>query len=103
MTKKANDALPVLYEATFGRRGLDLIPGAGRSAVLSLPPVLLLIPAPSPGASAQVSRPMDDAYDLQIHVGNVAQLTQQVLQLRSQQLLTAEALAAMRTAKDLAD
>ena len=78
---KANDALPVLYEATFGRRGLDLIPGAGRSAVLSLPPVLLLIPAPSPGASAQVSRPMDDAYDLQIHVGNVAQLTQQVLQL----------------------
>ena len=100
---KANDALPVLYEATFGRRGLDLIPGAGRSAVLSLPPVLLLIPAPSPGASAQVSRPMDDAYDLQIHVGNVAQLTQQVLQLRAQQLLTAEALAAMRTAKDLAD
>jgi hypothetical protein len=62
--RKATEVLPVLYEVTFGQRRLDIIPRAGRSAVVSLPPAPPLIPAPSPGASAQANRPMDDACDL---------------------------------------
>jgi hypothetical protein len=46
---------------------------------------------------------LDDTYDLRRHVRDMARLSQQVQQLRAQQLLDAESLTTMKTAKDLAD
>jgi hypothetical protein len=96
--KKAQDARHVLFEATFGRYALDIIPKGPDGKQLE-PLVIMNYLAPHAGAPAQVTRLFEDPADLRQHVEAVVRLSYEVQELRAQQLRDRNALAAMTTAK----